>query len=90
MKSERVSLSDDQRYSWRRFSRGKRFHPRPTVSAAEERFRIGEWIWYAVFGEGRPVLLLHGGLANSNYWGNLVPVLVRNHFEVILADSLPV
>ena len=33
----------------------------------------GPQIWYAVFGEGRPVLLLHGGLANSNYWGNLVP-----------------
>src|SRR5271165_359021 len=34
----------------------------------------GIQIWYAVFGEGHPVLLLHGGLANSNYWGNLVPV----------------
>ena len=25
-------------------------------------------IWYATFGHGEPVLLLHGGLANSNYW----------------------
>jgi pimeloyl-ACP methyl ester carboxylesterase len=47
----------------------------------------GIQIWYAVFGKGRPVLLLHGGLANSDYWGNLVPVLVRNQFEVIVADS---
>ncbi len=27
-------------------------------------------IWYATFGSGAPVILLHGGLANSNYWGN--------------------
>ena len=27
-------------------------------------------VWYAEFGRGEPVLLLHGGLANSNYWGN--------------------
>jgi hypothetical protein len=24
-------------------------------------------IWYAVFGRGMPVILLHGGLANANY-----------------------
>jgi pimeloyl-ACP methyl ester carboxylesterase len=33
------------------------------------------------------VLLLHGGLANSNYWGGVIPILVRNHLEVIVADS---
>jgi len=32
----------------------------------------GVRIWYATFGRGAPVLLLHGGLANSNYWGNQV------------------
>lgn len=32
-------------------------------------------IWYASFGSGPPVILLHGGLANSNYWGHQVPVL---------------
>ena len=30
-------------------------------------------VWYATFGRGEPVILLHGGLANSNYWGNQVP-----------------
>jgi pimeloyl-ACP methyl ester carboxylesterase len=44
-------------------------------------------MWHAVFGQGKPVLLLHGGLANSDYFGNLVPLLVRNHFQVIVADS---
>ncbi|HUZ71669.1 MAG TPA: alpha/beta fold hydrolase [Stellaceae bacterium] len=43
-------------------------------------------IWYAVFGRGAPVILLHGGLANANYWGNQVPVLAR-HYRVIVMDS---
>jgi pimeloyl-ACP methyl ester carboxylesterase len=43
-------------------------------------------IWYAVFGRGTPVILLHGGLANSNYWGKLVPVLAR-HYRVVVMDS---
>ena len=43
-------------------------------------------IWYAVFGRGTPVILLHGGLANANYWGELVPVLAA-HYRVVVMDS---
>jgi pimeloyl-ACP methyl ester carboxylesterase len=43
-------------------------------------------IWYAVFGHGRPVILLHGGLANANYWGKLVPQLAKK-YQVIVMDS---
>ncbi len=43
-------------------------------------------IWYAVYGHGQPVILLHGGLANSNYWGNQVPALAK-HYQVIVMDS---
>jgi pimeloyl-ACP methyl ester carboxylesterase len=43
-------------------------------------------IWYAEFGEGEPVILLHGGLANSSYWGHQVPVLAK-HYRVIVMDS---
>jgi pimeloyl-ACP methyl ester carboxylesterase len=43
-------------------------------------------IWYAEFGRGAPVILLHGGLANSNYWGKLIPALVP-HYRVIVMDS---
>lgn len=43
-------------------------------------------IWYAEFGRGAPVILLHGGLANSNYWGKLVPTLAP-HYRVIVMDS---
>jgi pimeloyl-ACP methyl ester carboxylesterase len=43
-------------------------------------------VWYAVFGSGEPVVLLHGGLANSAYWGNQVPALAK-HYRVIVMDS---
>ena len=43
-------------------------------------------IWYATFGHGQPVLLLHGGLANSNYWGNQIPALASG-YRVIVMDS---
>jgi pimeloyl-ACP methyl ester carboxylesterase len=43
-------------------------------------------VWYATFGHGAPVILLHGGLANANYWGKQVPILAQN-YEVIVMDS---
>jgi pimeloyl-ACP methyl ester carboxylesterase len=43
-------------------------------------------MYYAVFGHGSPVILLHGGLANSNYWANQASELARR-YEVIVADS---
>ena len=48
----------------------------------------GVKIWYAEFGPGRgePVILLHGGLANANYWGNQVQEL-RKHYRVVVMDS---
>jgi pimeloyl-ACP methyl ester carboxylesterase len=43
-------------------------------------------LFYATIGHGSPVLLLHGGLANSDYWGNQVRALAPHHL-VILVDS---
>lgn len=43
-------------------------------------------IWYAIFGRGESVILLHGGLANAEYWGKQVPELARHH-QVIVMDS---
>jgi pimeloyl-ACP methyl ester carboxylesterase len=47
-------------------------------------------IWYASFGpkasQGEPVILLHGGLANANYWGNQVKGL-QSRYRVIVMDS---
>ncbi len=43
-------------------------------------------IWYATFGAGEPVIPLHGGLANANYWGLQVRALAP-HYRVIVMDS---
>lgn len=46
----------------------------------------GAQIWYGVYGRGEPVIFLHGGLANSNYWGHQVRALSKN-YQVIVMDS---
>ena len=43
-------------------------------------------LYYATIGHGPPVVLLHGGLANSDYWGNQVRALAPHH-TVIVMDS---
>jgi pimeloyl-ACP methyl ester carboxylesterase len=50
----------------------------------------GARIWYAQWGvrsKSIPVLLLHGGAGNSNYFGNLIPVLLDHGYRVIAMDS---
>jgi pimeloyl-ACP methyl ester carboxylesterase len=46
----------------------------------------GVRLWYAEFGKGPAVVMLHGGLANSDYWGLQVPALAA-HYRVIVIDS---
>ena len=46
----------------------------------------GVKIWYAMFGRGEPVMLLHGGLASANYWGNQVRAL-QARYRVVVMDS---
>jgi pimeloyl-ACP methyl ester carboxylesterase len=63
--------------------------PTPTLPKASKSGLAdvnGIKIWYASFGRGAPVILLHGGLANSNYWGRLVPELAAHH-QVVVMDS---
>lgn len=43
-------------------------------------------IHYAIYGQGSPVIFLHGGLANIDYWGNQVQAVAAHH-TVILLDS---
>lgn len=47
----------------------------------------GARIWYATYGSGPPVILLHGGLGHSGNWGYQVPVLVASGHCVVLIDS---
>ena len=58
--------------------------PEPAVSGYAS--VNGIKLWYAEFGRGEPVLLLHGGLANSNYWGKQVRALM-GQYRVIVMDS---
>ena len=47
----------------------------------------GARIWYATYGPGPPVILLHGGLGHSGNWGYQVPALVASGYRVVLIDS---
>jgi pimeloyl-ACP methyl ester carboxylesterase len=47
----------------------------------------GARIWYATYGSGSPVILLHGGLGHSGNWGYQVPALVENGYHAIVIDS---
>ena len=58
--------------------------PTPTTSGIAP--VNGIRLWYAEFGSGPPVILVHGGLANSDYWGLLVRALAP-HYRVIVLDS---
>ncbi len=63
--------------------------PTPVLPKAEQSGLApvnGIKLWYAVFGRGEPVILLHGGLANAAYWGNQVPALAQ-HYRVVVMDS---
>jgi pimeloyl-ACP methyl ester carboxylesterase len=43
-------------------------------------------MYYAIYGTGSPVLLIHGGLGHADVWGYQVPALAKEHM-VIVADS---
>ena len=47
----------------------------------------GVRIWYATYGSGSPVILLHGGLGNGGNWGYQVPARVDFGRRVLLIDS---
>ncbi len=59
----------------------------PTPRRAETVLLNGTKIYFAQFGEaGAPVLMLHGGLGNSNYWGHQVRELAKD-FSVTVMDT---
>jgi pimeloyl-ACP methyl ester carboxylesterase len=63
--------------------------PVPLPPTKEESFveNDGAHIWYAAYGSGPAVILLHGGLGNSGNWGYQVPALVGSGYRVIVIDS---
>ena len=47
----------------------------------------GAQIWYAAYGSGSPVILLHGGLGHSGNWGYQVPALINKGYRAVVIDS---
>jgi pimeloyl-ACP methyl ester carboxylesterase len=47
----------------------------------------GARIWYAAYGSGLPVILLHGGLGHSGNWGYQVPAFVSGGYRTVVIDS---
>ena len=61
--------------------------PLPVAALERHVEHDGARIWYATFGTGPPVVLLHGGLGHSGNWGYQVPALVAAGYRVVLIDS---
>jgi pimeloyl-ACP methyl ester carboxylesterase len=62
--------------------------PAPMPQAAESgRAQVnGIEMYYAVYGSGDPILLIHGGLGHADVWASQVADLAKDHM-VIVADS---
>lgn len=61
--------------------------PLPATDAHGYVEHDGARIWYASYGSGSPVILLHGGLGHSGNWGYQVPALVKSGYRAIVMDS---
>jgi pimeloyl-ACP methyl ester carboxylesterase len=61
--------------------------PLPATSEQGHVAHDGVRVWYAAYGSGPPVILLHGGLGHSGNWGYQVPALLGNDYRAIVIDS---
>ena len=61
--------------------------PLPPATGEGHVIHEGARIWHASYGEGPPVILLHGGLGHSGNWAYQLPALLEKGYRVILIDS---
>jgi len=61
--------------------------PLPIPDAEGHLEYAGARIWYASYGSGDPVVLLHGAFDNSEDWGYQVAALVASGHRAILIDN---
>src|ERR1700730_15553586 len=62
----------------------------PALSVANDQGYVGHdgaRIWYATYGSGSPVIMLHGGLGHGGNWGYQVPALIKSGYRAVLIDS---
>jgi pimeloyl-ACP methyl ester carboxylesterase len=61
--------------------------PLPAPAADGRLDHDGASLWWASFGAGPPVILLHPGAASSDLWGDQVPALVAAGERVLVIDA---
>jgi pimeloyl-ACP methyl ester carboxylesterase len=61
--------------------------PLPTADRQGYVEHDGIQLWYATYGSGPSVILLHGGLGHSGNWGYQVPALVSSGYQAVLIDT---
>lgn len=61
--------------------------PLPEAGTQGYALHDGARIWYATYGSGPTVILLHGGLGHSGNWGYQVPALLQQGYRVLVIDS---
>jgi pimeloyl-ACP methyl ester carboxylesterase len=61
--------------------------PLPATTASGYVDHDGARIYYATFGHGPPVVLLHGGFANTEVWGAQIQALMQAGYQAIAIDS---
>jgi pimeloyl-ACP methyl ester carboxylesterase len=59
----------------------------PVAVEADTVENMGARIWFATYGQGPAVVLLHGGMGNATNWGFQVPALVEAGYRAIVIDS---
>jgi pimeloyl-ACP methyl ester carboxylesterase len=60
--------------------------PMPPASETGMADVNGIKLYYAIYGSGEPLLMLHGGLGHSDVWGNQIPAFAAK-YKVIAVDS---
>ncbi len=67
-------------------------HAPPAAAPSPEPLRTyaevnGLHMYYEIHGKGRPVLLLHGGIADNSLWSKTIPALAKEH-QVIAPEQM--
>jgi len=62
--------------------------PSPVPMAEETGYAKvnGAEIYYAIYGSGEPLILLHGGLGNTDYWGGQIAAFSAKYKVINIAS----
>jgi len=60
--------------------------PAPAAEATGYAKVNGAEIYYAIYGSGEPLILLHGGLGNTDYWGGQIAAFSAKYKVICIAS----